>query len=116
MSAVKSYVKEVLARLTGDQSEVVAQKNYRKAVAGVKGQLAALESERIEAEMKLETAQEALHNAKYPTTLIGSVEAYYNSIVDAQEDVEEAEEVVASIDAAISTAKSLQTEFEKEEV
>lgn len=115
MSVVKSYVKQVLAKLTGDQNQVVAEKNYRKAVAAVKGQIAALEAKIVEDEGNLEDAKEALANAKYPTEEIkGGSSSFISNIVRHQENVNSAQYMLDQTQKSLDFNKALLVEFEAE--
>ena len=114
MGKINSYIKETVARLTGDKDEVVAQKNYRKATSAVKGQLASLEAKLVNAEDELETAKENLKAAKYPSVAINGGEGYIQNILDAQENVDYAQGSVDDINASIKFNKELLAEFENE--
>lgn len=115
MSKIKSYVKQAIARLTGDKTEELAQKNYRKATSAVRGQIAALEAQLIDAESDLEAAEDGLADAKYPKELITNQEAYLESILCAKDAVEDAQHRLKSLQASIEFNKALLEEFEKEE-
>lgn len=108
---VKSFVNEVLARINGDTDKAIAQKNYRKADAAVKGQISSLESRKVDAEVALETAEEELADAKYPATLIGDNSDYIRGIVRRQEKVDEAKEELDEVNESLNYFKSLHSEF-----
>ena len=114
MTKVKSYVKEVLARITGDEKAVIAEKNYRKASAAAKGQIASLEAKLVGAEDQLDNANEALVVAKYPTTSIGEGKNYIQGIIDAQASVDNAQKNVDDIKASIKFNQGLLAEFDAE--
>jgi len=114
MSKVKSFFKETIARITGDTNEVIAQQNYRKAVAAVKGQLASLESDKVNAEENLENAKEALQGAKYPDSKISNTDFYLSNIHEASDEVECAQSALDSIQASIKFNEALLAEFETE--
>jgi len=88
---VKSFAEEVLARLTGDDNAAVAAKNERKARSAFKQQISSKENAIVDAEVRVEEAQEALNNALYPTTLIDSTEEYISGIAEAKDALTEAE-------------------------
>jgi hypothetical protein len=94
---VLSYVDQVLARIRGDKDEETAQRNYRIANSAVKGQIASLEAEKVNAEIALEKAQDALGNAKYPTDLITDTTKFIKDIVVCQYAVDEAEQVLSTV-------------------
>lgn len=114
MGTVKSYIKEVTARLKGDQSEVIVQKNYRKAISAINGQLAAQRARLVDDESAVEDAQEALNNAKYPTELISNNSNYIRDIQSAQNRLDNAEETAANTAATIQYFEALLTEFDSE--
>ncbi len=114
MSQLKSFVRESIARLTGDTNQVIAEQNHRKALAAVKGQLAALESEKVNAEELVDDAKKALENAKYPDHKIVDSTSYLNSIHEAQDELNDAEAALTSIDLSIKFNAALKAEFEKD--
>jgi len=114
MKTMKSYVKQVLAQLTGDQNTVVAEKNYRKASSAVKGQIASLEAKLVDDEQSLENAQEALNKAKYPTFEVSDQKGYVQNVVRATEAVEANQATLDSTKKSIEFFKSLLTEFDEE--
>lgn len=111
---VKSFIDEVLARLQGDSDGAVAARNARKADSAVRGQLAALEAQRVDDEIALEEAVERLGNAKYPTTPIENAQDYIQSIVDAQEDVDSAQEALDATIESLEYFKALAGDFAKQ--
>lgn len=97
----QSFAKEVLARLKGDDAKAIAEKNARKAMSAVEGQLAALKAKEVDLENTLEDAQENLGNAKYPTEMITDNQYYIRNIQKAQELLNKAEEELADVKASI---------------
>lgn len=89
---MKSFAQEVLARLTGDQSEVVAAKNERKARSAFNQQISSKEAAIVDAEVSVEEAQEAYNNALYPTSLIDSTSDYIIKVTTAKDALTESEE------------------------
>lgn len=118
MSNVKSYVKQVLAKLTGDQDKVVAEKNYRKATSAMRGQIAAMESKIVDAEEDTHTKKEALDNVKYPvkaiSELYGSQERYVEAIVEAQDELTQSESNLQELKDSKTYYENLLKEFEAE--
>jgi len=96
------FIKEVLARLTGDGTEALAAKISRKAVSAIEGQLASLNSKKVDLENTLEEAEENLEAAKYPVTIISQNETYISNILTAQRKVNEAK---ANLEATVEAAK-----------
>ena len=114
MGKIKSYVKQVLAFAKGDNAEVIAQQNYRFAQASFKGQLAALEGQKVKDEIAVEQAKDALAKTIHPTTTISHSESFINRIVDAQRDVDLAEESLARTEESIEYFKALAAAEEAE--
>lgn len=96
------FVKEVLNRLTGDNTEALANKIGRKAISALQGQIAALDAKQIDDENAVEDAKEALNNAKFPTTLFTDNKAYCQNILNAQARVDAAEAVLKSTTDSIA--------------
>lgn len=111
MTKVSNFIKEVTARLKGDEAGVVAAKNERKAVAAVKGQLAALDNQLVNQESAVEDANEAFEAAKYPTNLIGDVESYVRNIANKKEHLAAKEEALEETKKSIEFFKGLLVEF-----
>ena len=114
MSQAKSFVKEVLARFKGDTDKVVAEKNYRKASAGISGQIAALNAKLVEEEGRVEDAKEALEAVKYPTDLITDVSSYVKNIKDKQEAYDKAKGNLEGVQETLTSYKDLMAGFDQE--
>lgn len=108
---LESFVKEVMARLKGDDDKVVAERNHRLANAAVKGQLSSLDGKLVEAEVSLEKANEELKAAKYPTTLISDSSSYIRNIDAKQQKADEALEELEDIQSSIEYFNGLYKEF-----
>lgn len=106
-SELSKFVQATIAFITGDTDTVVALKNERLAKASIKGQLSALEGALVNAEVAVESAKDNLEKAIYPTSLITSQQYYYENIVDAQNQLDRAEEELADIVASIEYANNL---------
>lgn len=91
VAAGKLFVKEVLARIQGNEAEALANKNGRKAINALQGQISSLNYKLIQDEEALENANERLDNAIYPTTSIEDQKSYCQGILNAQEAVDAAE-------------------------
>lgn len=109
---VKSFVKQVIAKLKGDDAEVVAQKNFRKASAAVKGQIAALEARKVDDEMAVENAKEAFNDALYPT-VVTDAQVYTSNLVKAKKVVEQAEEQLKATEDSIAFFTELADKIEE---
>jgi len=105
------FIKEVLNRLTGDNTEALAAKISRKAISAVEGQLASLNSKKVDLENTLEEAEENLANAKYPTTVFSSNESYISTILNNQKHVDQATENLEATNKAIEYFNELLASF-----
>lgn len=106
-SELSKFVAATIAFITGDTDTMVALKNERLAKASIKGQLSALEGSLVNAEVEVETAKDNLEKAIYPTYLITNQQAYYENIVDAQNQLDFAEQNLEDIIASIEYANNL---------
>ena len=114
MTKMKSFVKEVIARMKGDDAEAQAQKNYRKASAAVSATIASLGAKLVDDENTLEDAQENLASTKWPTTLIGSGETYLANVKGAQESVDAAQDKVEQTQKSIAYWQVFLSEMDSE--
>lgn len=105
------FVKAVVARLKGDDAEVKGVKIARKAISAVEVQIAGLNAKQVDAEVALETAKEALADAKFPCDLITDGKAYCDKIVRAQELVQTRETELESIQHSIEFFRELLDSF-----
>lgn len=105
------FVKEVIARLKGDNAEATASKIGRKAISAFEGQLAGLNANKIDQETAVEDAEEALKTAIYPTEMFSSNEAYIRNIVSAQERLDNAIEELAATEKSIKYFSSILEKF-----
>ena len=90
MSKVSNFIKEVTARLKGDEAGVVAAKVERKAYSAINGQLASLKAKLVDDETRVEDAEENLKAAFFPTSVFTDNQAYIQGIKRAQEVLDEA--------------------------
>jgi hypothetical protein len=95
------FVKEVLARLTGDNNEAVAAKIARKSISALQGQVSALTSKQVDDENALEDAQETLNNTIFPIALFTDNKAYAQSILNAQARVDAAQDNLDATNASL---------------
>lgn len=101
------FLKEVLKRIQGDQAEAVAAKITRKAISAFDAQIAGLNAKLVDAEDALENTQEAFTEAIYPKEVFTDNKSYCQSIVNAQEAVDSAQEDVDNIKASLEMFKTL---------
>lgn len=107
----KLFLKEVVSRLKGDDAEAKGAKIARKAVSALEGQIASLNSKKVDLENNLEDAQEALSNATYPTEVFTNNQTYVQGILNAQQSVDQAKENLESTEKAITYFTSLLAKF-----
>lgn len=97
---LSKFVQATIAFITGDTDTATALKNERQSTSAIRGQISALEGSLINAETKVEAAEEALERAIHPTSLITDHSAYYRNIIRAQENLDEAnDEYMAVLDS-----------------
>lgn len=96
----------VVAKIKGDDAGALADKIEKKAKAAFHGQIAALESKKVDAMMKRDDAKSAFNDALYPATLLTG-EQYIGGIKSAQAYLEVTEEEVEAIEESISRYKDL---------
>jgi len=113
MGKFLNYVKEVTARLTGDEAGAIAAFNARKAESALNGQIAALKAKQVDDEGTLEDAKEALKAAYYPTTKISDNKSYVEGIRRAQERVDAAQETLDNTTSSVKYYEGLIAEFDK---
>ena len=101
MNKMSLFVKEVKARLTGDENEVIAIKNARKAATAFNSQIASLDAAIADQESVVEEAKEVLYDVTYPKTLITDNKAYIKGISDAEDTLAGAEEVLVNLQESL---------------
>lgn len=106
-SGLSKFVAATIAFITGDTDTAIALKNERLGKAAIKGQISALEGSLVSAEMNLENKKESLEKAIYPTVLIKDQQSYYNAIVIAQRELQDAEEELEMVKSSIEFANTL---------
>jgi hypothetical protein len=111
---MKSFIKEVKARIEGDGAEAQAQKNYRKASSSVNASIASLKATLVDEENALEDAQDLLKKAKYPATEITDGKSFLSSIRYAQEQLETAQSKVDATKASIAFWETFSAEMDTE--
>ena len=100
-NTLSNFVNQVVARIKGDEAEVIALKNEKKARTAIRSQISALEAKLVDDEDAVETAKENLSNAIYPSTLITDNQVYVNNIRNAQKRVDDAIEKVEDTRASL---------------
>lgn len=112
MSKVTNFIKEVTARLKGDENGVIAAKVERKALSAINGQLAALRAKLVDDETSVEDAEEALNNAIFPTSVFTDNGIYVRTIQARQEYLDLAKTTLDSTKETIAYFENLiETKF-----
>ena len=107
----KLFIKQVVAKLKGDNNEELAAKIARKAVSAVESQLAALRSKEVDLENTLDDANELLDGAMFPTEMITDSQNYILKIQRAQEAKNTAEEQLENVKESIVYFEALLATF-----
>lgn len=95
VSKTKSFVKEIVALLKGDDNEATAQKILRQADSAFKTQIASLTGDTISFEDAVEEAKEALRIARINNgRLIGDRSSYISNLIIAKNNLFDAEEAL----------------------
>jgi phage I-like protein len=110
MAKKDGFRSKVIAKIKGDEAEVTAVTIEKKSKAALNSQVAALSAEKVDAEIKLDDAEGALEDAKYPGKVLTS-EAYLEGLRRAIANVEAAQEVVDEIDESIASYEELIAEL-----
>lgn len=95
MNKTKSFVKEIISLLKGDDAEATGQRILRQADSAFKTQIASLTGDTIALEDRLEDAKEALRLARLNSgQLIGDRNYYIKNLLQAQNVIVDAEEAL----------------------
>ena len=95
MNKMKSFVKEVVAIISGDNAEATGQKILRQADSALKTQIASLNGDTISLEDKVEDAKEALRLARVNNgKLITDRNEYVRNLLNAKNALTDAEEAL----------------------
>lgn len=95
MNKMKSFVKEVVAIISGDNAEATGQKILRQADSALKTQIASLNGDTISLEDKVEDAKEALRLAKVNNgKLITDRNEYVRNLLNTKNTLTDAEEAL----------------------
>lgn len=96
MNKMKSFVKEVVAIISGDNAEATGQKILRQADSALKTQIASLNGDTISLEDKVEDAKETLRLARVNNgKLITDRNEYVRNLINAKNALTDAEETLA---------------------
>lgn len=111
MSKTTLFLKEVTARLKGDDQTVKAIKIERKALSSLNSQLASLNAKLVDDETRVENAQEDLDKAFFPTEVFSDNSSYIYGIKKAQEALDAANEDLQSTKDTIAYFESKKSEY-----
>jgi uncharacterized protein (DUF111 family) len=102
------FLKQVVARIKGDDAKTKAVRITRKCLSAIKAQIASLESEAENAKIRLEDAEEKMKGAIYPDRLFENSVDYLQSIAHAHDEVEKARQRWEAIQQSIRFFTSVQ--------
>ncbi|MDR0582344.1 MAG: hypothetical protein LBG31_05215 [Prevotellaceae bacterium] len=102
------FLKQVIARIKGDDAKTKAVRITRKCVSAIKAQIAYLESEAENAKIRWEDAEEKRKGVIYPDQLFENSVDYLQAIANAQEEVEKARQRWEAIQQSIRFFTSVQ--------
>jgi hypothetical protein len=110
MNKMKSFVKEVVAILQGDNAEATGQKILRQADSALKTQIASLNGDTITLEDTVEYAQENLRIARVNNgKLITDRNVYVRSLLEAKNKLTDAQD---ALEAHLEKIAFLQGEYD----
>jgi uncharacterized protein (DUF111 family) len=102
------FLKQVVARIKGDDAKTKAVRITRKCLSAIKAQIASLESEAENAKIRLEDAEEKMKNAIYPDQLFENSVDYLQSVANAHDEVDKARQRWEAIQTSIRFFTSVQ--------
>jgi hypothetical protein len=106
MNKTKSFVKEIVALLKGDDAEATAQKVLRQADSAFKTQIASLTGDTISLEDAVVDAQENLRLSRLNNgSIISDRNSYIRNLLDAKNRLTEAEEALEAHNAKLDFLK-----------
>jgi formylmethanofuran:tetrahydromethanopterin formyltransferase len=105
------FVKEVVARIKGDDAEAKASKIARKAISAIDVQIATLKGKVVEAEVNVESKEESLKAALYPTEVFSNNQIYCENIRRANEAFEAAKDELEDLNASIKFFEGVLAKF-----
>ena len=110
MNKMKSFVKEVVAIISGDNAEATGQKILRQADSALKTQIGSLNGDTISLEDRVEDAQESLTLARVNNgKLITDRNQYVRSLLDAKNALNIAE---GALEAHLEKIAFLQEQYD----
>ena len=98
----KMFAKEVLARISGNDTEATANKIARKSLFAVESQISGLKSALNDKKDELEDKREAVENAIYPASVFETGKAYIEGISRANLAYDQLKEEVADLESQLA--------------
>ena len=111
MSKLTSYAKEIKALLTGNEADMIAAQNERKALSAVNGNIAAIEAKLVDQEESVRDAEESLKLSKYPKVKITDNAAYIQGIRNAQKCLTNAQDTLEDTKKSLQYWKDLKEDY-----
>lgn len=102
---MSKFTTTVASKIKGASPDVAAAQQEKKAKAALTSQIAQLESKKVDDEMKVSDAQDALEAARYPVNISNS-STYLNSILSAQSSLDAAKDVLTRTSDTIAYWKA----------
>jgi len=117
MTTVKSFVKQFVAQIKGDEVEVRAEKAFRQAQSALKSQIASLEGDTINKEEAVTEAKEKLTKSRINhgdpisnrNTYVENLLSAKNSLTSAESDLEKHNKKIAFLKEELT---NLETDVE----
>jgi molecular chaperone DnaK (HSP70) len=100
------FVKQIIAKMSGDNATDVAIYNYRMAKKAFEQGILTKQVEELKAQGDVDAAASALDDAMKPTVKIADTEAYLKNVVFCQNALTKAEEALEAIQNTIADFKS----------
>lgn len=109
MNKMKSFVKQFIAIVNGDDAEALGQKTLRQADSAFNSHIPSLEGDKIDLETEVEKAKEKLDLARVNNgKAISDRRLYISNLIEAQNGVVAAQEALEAHTAKIEFLKAQQ--------
>mgnify|MGYP003655987527 CR=1 FL=1 len=102
MKQSELFIREIAARITGDDDKALAAKTARQAHTAIESQLAALLAEKLDNEDSVEQAETSFQETVYPKGGISDRKRYVARVADAHNTLEAAREELEDTLATIA--------------
>lgn len=114
MTKVTHFFKRTMAKLTGDQTKVIALDNQEMSISLVESQISELQLQIIKQQREIRKAEERLDDAKYPKQLIDE-NNYLAQIRDAEVHLSKQKAYLETLKDNIVRNEALLAEFKNTE-